>query len=287
MTAPAIVGALLGLLAATGALLVVTGWIHPSPRATRTPRLAGLLADAGLSRLTPSTLIASSVAAALVVTVLVASATGLAVAAVLAGGAAAVAPALLVRRRARTRMEALRSSWPDAVEALASGVRAGLGLPEATAALAVSGPDVLRPAFSASAIEYRATGSFDAALDVLARQARDGVADRVVAALRLGREVGGSSVGEVLRTLAAMLREDARIRSEIRGRQSWTVSAARMAVAAPWLTLLLLCTRPEAVAAFATPAGAVVLVLAAVMSVLAYTLMLRVSRLPDLPRLAS
>ncbi|HAN71829.1 MAG TPA: type II secretion system protein F, partial [Actinobacteria bacterium] len=71
------------------------------------------------------------------------------------------------------------------------------------------------------------------------------------------------------------------------GRQSWTVSAARMAVVAPWLTLLLLSTRPEAVAAFATPAGAAVLVLAAAMSVLAYALMLRVSRLPELPRLAS
>jgi tight adherence protein B len=281
------VGALVGLVAATGILLIASGWLSPSPRAARAPRLAGMLADAGVARLTPSSLIAASMAAAMVATVLVASATGLVVAAVLAGGAAAVTPMLLVRRRARTRMEAVRSSWPDAVDALASGVRAGLGLPEATAALAVSGPDVLRPLFSASAIEYRATGSFDAALAVLAGQARDGVADRVVAALRLGREVGGGSVGEVLRTLAAMLREDSRIRSEIRGRQSWTVSAARMAVVAPWLTLLLLSTRPEAVAAFATPAGAAVLVLAAAMSVLAYALMLRVSRLPELPRLAS
>ncbi|HAN70267.1 MAG TPA: type II secretion system protein F, partial [Actinobacteria bacterium] len=224
MTGLSMVGALVGLVAATGILLIASGWLSPSPRAARAPRLAGMLADAGVARLTPSSLIAASMAAAMVATVLVASATGLVVAAVLAGGAAAVTPMLLVRRRARTRMEAVRSSWPDAVDALASGVRAGLGLPEATAALAVSGPDVLRPLFSASAIEYRATGSFDAALAVLAGQARDGVADRVVAALRLGREVGGGSVGEVLRTLAAMLREDSRIRSEIRGRQSWTVS---------------------------------------------------------------
>lgn len=287
MTTLPVVGALLGLLAATGALLLILGWRHPSPPTSRAPRIAGLLVDAGLVRLTPSLVAAGSIAAGLVATVIVAAATGLAVAAALAGGAAAAAPIILIRRRARARMEAVRSSWPDAVDSLASGVRAGLGLPEAAAALSVSGPEALRPLFSLASIEYRATGSFDEALTVLSGHARDGVADRVVAALRLGREVGGSSVGEVLRTLASMLREDARIRSEIRGRQSWTVSAARMAVAAPWLTLLLLSTRPDAVAAFASPSGAVVLVVAAGMSALAYMLMLRVSRLPELPRLAS
>ena len=72
----------------------------------------------------------------------------------------------------------------------------------------------------------------------------------------------------MLRTLSAMVRDDARTRGEIAARQSWTVSAARLAVAAPWLTLVLLCTRTEAAHAYATPAGAVVLTLAAAMSAL-------------------
>jgi tight adherence protein B len=59
-----------------------------------------------------------------------------------------------------------------------------------------------------------------------------------------------------------------------------------MAVAAPWLTLGLLCTRPEAVDAYATPSGAVVLVLAAVLSTAAYRTMLRIGRLPVEPRVA-
>lgn len=288
MTTTTVLGALAGLVAATGLIVIVRALAGPPVAARRRePRLAALLADAGLTRLSPASLTAGSVGAAVVAAVCVLAATGLAVAAAMAAAAAAVTPILLVRRRARARVQAARACWPEAVDSLAAGIRAGQSLPDAVAALATSGPAPLRTAFRASALEYRATGSFDNALDVLADEARDAVADRVVAALRLGRDVGGTMIGEILRTLSAMLREDARLRAEIRGRQSWTVSAARMAVAAPWLTLVLLSTRPEAVAAYATPAGAVVILLAGAMSVVAYVLMLRMSRLPELPRLAS
>ena len=53
-----------------------------------------------------------------------------------------------------------------------------------------------------------------------------------------------------------------------------------MSIAAPWLTLAMLCTRPDAVAAFRTALGAVVLVGAAVISLVAYRIMLRIGSLP-------
>jgi tight adherence protein B len=115
---------------------------------------------------------------------------------------------------------------------------------------------------------------------VLQLRAADPVADRVVAALRLAREFGGAQLGTLLRNLSGMLREDGRIRAEIAGRQSWTVAAARMAVVAPWVTLALLCTRPETVAAYATAAGGVLLAVAAVLSAIAYWVMVRIGRLP-------
>ena len=88
----------------------------------------------------------------------------------------------------------------------------------------------------------------------------------------------------LMRSLATMLREDARTRGDIRARQSWTINGARLAVIAPWATLALLCTRPEAVDAYSTPEGAVVILLAAVASAVAYALMLRMARLPREPR---
>jgi tight adherence protein B len=106
----------------------------------------------------------------------------------------------------------------------------------------------------------------------------------VIVSLGIAREVGGSDLGRVLATLSDFLRQDARARGEIEARQSWTVNAARVAVAAPWITLLLLCTRPETVAAYSTAAGAVILIGSAVLSVVAYRVMTAIGRLPDEPR---
>jgi tight adherence protein B len=85
----------------------------------------------------------------------------------------------------------------------------------------------------------------------------------------------------LLRTLSSFLRDDARTRAELEARQSWTVNAARLAVAAPWVVLALLSTRPEAVAAYNRPAGVVVLAGGAAASVVAYRVMVRIGRLPE------
>ena len=102
----------------------------------------------------------------------------------------------------------------------------------------------------------------------------------LVETLRLAREVGGSDLGRLLRTLSAFLREDARTRGELESRQAWAVNAARLAVAAPWLVLALLSLRPEAVEAYDSTAGLVVLATGGALSVVAYRLMVRIGRLP-------
>ena len=171
--------------------------------------------------------------------------------------------------------------WPDVVDNLASGVRAGMSLPEALTQLGVRGPEALRPAFQRFGEDYRATGRFDACLDRLKAQLADPVADRIVESLRVAREVGGSDLGRLLRTLSAFLREDARTRSELETRQGWTVNAARLAVAAPWVVLGMLATRPEAVQAYDSGSGVVVLAVGGAVCFAAYRLMLRIGRLPD------
>jgi len=133
----------------------------------------------------------------------------------------------------------------------------------------------------AFAVDYAATARFSVCLDRLKARFADPVADRIVEALRLAHEVGGSELGTLLRSLSRMLREDLRTRGELEARQSWTVNGARVAVAAPWLILALLATRPQAAAAYATSSGALVLTIGAVASILAYRLMLRLGRLPE------
>jgi tight adherence protein B len=91
-------------------------------------------------------------------------------------------------------------------------------------------------------------------------------------------------LGRVLRTLAAFLREDLAVRKEVEARQSWTVVAARVAAAAPWIVLVLVASRPQGRAAFDSVQGMVVLVGGALATVVGYRMMLALGRLPEEPR---
>jgi tight adherence protein B len=277
-------GALVGLLLGLGLLLIVEPRLAPTEAATAlTPRRSGVrrrLDAAGLPDVAPARRVGTCVATGLALAVLMLVLSGSLVVALALGVASASLPVAALGRRAAARRRARAGCWPDAVDDLASAVRAGMSLPEAVSALADRGPEALRPSFAAFAAEHRATGSFAASLDVLKAGLADPVGDRVVEALRLAREVGGTELGRLLRTLSAVLREDARTRAELEARQSWAVNAARLAVAAPWATLALLSLRPGALAAYDSAGGLVVLAIAAGMSVTAYVVMRRTGRLP-------
>lgn len=278
-------GLLLGLLFGLGCLLVWrSGPRRPPPRPRSGDsvgdRTRDLLAQAGIEGVSPNQLFTASGVLGLVVFLLVLGTSQVPVIALLFGGFAALLPLLLVRRRRAQRSVELREVWPEAVDNLASGVRAGLSLPEALTQLGVRGPEQLRSAFRRYGEDYRATGRFGESLDSLKRNLSDPVGDRVVEALRMAREVGGTDLGRLLRTLSTFLREDARTRAELETRQGWTVNAARLALAAPWALLLLLSSRPNAVEAYDTPAGAVVLLLGGAVSLVAYRVMVRIAKLP-------
>lgn len=274
-------GGLIGLCLALGVLLVIVAFAEPSARPSKRGRLQELVDSAALPHATPGSVLSVAVAGALVCGAGALVITSVPVVALIAAAVMALLPFMLLRRRARARTRSVRAAWPDALDTLASAVRAGMSLPEALADLSVRGPLSLRPAFASFAAQYRVTGSFVDALGSLQRAAGDPVADRVMASLRIAREVGGTDLGIVLRTLSSLLRADLRMRGEIEARQSWTVSAARLAVAAPWITLALLSTRPEAATAYRSALGAVILIICAGVTMLAYRLMLAIGRLPD------
>jgi tight adherence protein B len=203
------------------------------------------------------------------------------------GALAGYLPITVVRGRARRRQRELAEVWPEAVDNLASAVRAGMSLPEGVSALARRGPERLRGAFAAFAIDYQVGGRFSESLDRLKARLADPVGDQVVEALRVAREVGGGDLGRLLRSLSTFLREDARTRAELESRQAWTVNGARLAVAAPWLVLLMLCFQPHVIHRYASPAGAVVIAGGAAACLVAYRLMLRLGQLPDDKRILS
>jgi tight adherence protein B len=277
-------GAAFGLMFGVGLLLVWRAFTVPaSPPRQRRPvgsTFETMLHEAGITGVSPLGLLSLSLVTGLVagLTVLGISRTApvaIAFAVIAAGG-----PVALVRGRVRRRQQELAEVWPEAVDNLASAIRAGLSLPEALSQLGERGPEPLRAAFSGFGRNYLATGRFADCLDRLKEDLADPVGDRVVEALRIAREVGGGDLGRMLRALSRFLRDDARTRSELESRQSWVVNGARLAAAAPWAVLLALSLQPEVIQRYRSTAGVVVLLVGGTACLVAYRLMVRIGRLP-------
>lgn len=283
-------GALLGLGLGIGLVLVWLSFTSPRPVSV-SPRRVGrtreLLDRAGLPGTTVVGVWMVCAVSALVVFTAISIVSHTTTVSLAFGLLAGYLPMATLAGRARRRQRELAEVWPEAVDNLASAVRAGMSLPEALTGLGDRGPEPLRAPFVAFGVDYQVTGRFTDSLDRLKQRLADPVGDRVVEALRIAREVGGGELGSLLRNLSGFLREDARTRSELESRQSWTVNGARLAVAAPWMVLLLLCFQREVIARYSSASGVVVLTAGAALSVVAYRLMLRIGRLPEERRVLS
>ena len=276
-------GALVGLGVGVGLLLIWSAFALPRrPRSTAptSTTLGRLLGRAGLADVAPASVLSLCAVLFAVAFALVQAVSRTVPVAVAFAAMAAYLPIAVLRQRAARRLRDFAEVWPEAVDNLASAVRAGLSLPDAVAALGTNGPEALRAHFAQFALDYQVTGRFGECLDRLKDRLADPVGDRVIEGLRLAREVGGGDLGRLLRNLSGFLRDDARTRSELESRQAWTVNGARLAVAAPWIVLFMLCFQPEVIHRYSSPGGVVVLVGGALSCLVAYRLMVRLGRLP-------
>jgi len=276
-------GALLGLGTGVGLLLIWSAFALPRrPRDESKPpsRLELLLERAGLRHISTTSFVLMCAIMAATAALVVQAATRTPPVALIAAALAGWLPVVVVQSRARRRQREYAEVWPEAVDNLASAVRAGMGLPEALAGLAVRGPEPLQPAFAQFALDYQVSGRFGECLDRLKERLADPIGDRVVEGLRVAREVGGGELGRLLRNLSSYLRDEARTRSELEARQAWAVNGARLAVAAPWIVLAFMAFDPEVIRRFGSAGGTLVLLTGAAACLLAYRIMMRIGRLP-------
>jgi tight adherence protein B len=278
----------LGAVFGAGVLLVLSPFVWPlAPRRVVANRggpldaLRTLLTLAGMPTLPPTGFIAISILLGLVLGMVAQAVLGVVALSMAAAIVGALAPTTIIGLRVRSRRRASRAVWPDAVDQLVSAVRSGLALPDSVSTLAYTGPAATREAFAGFERDYRVSGNFSRSIDALKESLADPVADRILETLRMAREVGGSDLTLVLRSLSVYLREESAIRSEVEARQSWVTNAARLGVAAPWIVLLLLASRPEAAQAYNSPTGVTVIIVGLVVSVLAYRAMRALGRLPE------
>lgn len=278
-----------GLILGTGVLLIVSWWLGVPQASMRRgfPPAASFMTLAGMPGDSPRLAVGLASGFWLGGTLLLLMITRVPAIALTFGLLCLTMPIAGLRHRARRRIREQSELWPDAVDNLASAIRAGLSLPEALVQLGERGPEGLRGPFETFGRDYQASGRFDDALVLLKRRLADPTGDRVVEALRLAREVGGGDLGRMLRSLSTFLREDLRTRSELEARQSWTVNAARLAVAAPWVVLLAMSLQRDVIDRYSSATGAVVLGIGAVVCVVAYRLMTWLGRLPAERRVLS
>lgn len=283
-------GAIIGLIGGIGLLLIWRAcWIPEEGASPRAPGrldhwrdvLRDDLAQVGLGTLPPSAVPALSLGLGAAVAVVLWSVSQAVVPAIAIGLVLAAVPTIILHSAAQRHRTLLRELWPEAVDQVSSAIRAGLSLPEALAQLGERGPALLREPFVEFGRDFQISGDFSGSLDRLKSRLSDPVADRIIEALRITRDVGGNDLGVLMRTLSAFLRDDARTRQELEARQSWTVNAARLALAAPWIVLALISTRPQAAQAYDSSGGVMMIIGGAVVSLIAYRVMIQIARLPQ------
>lgn len=272
-----------GLGLGLGLLVILSSFTPRRPR-RRTSSRAGwlrrLLDESGHQRLPASAPIIAVIACAVVSFGVVLAVTQAVPVAICFAIFASATPWAILSWQASRRRAVLIEVWPDAVDHLRSAIRSGLALPEGLMELAHTGPEPLRQPFAEFGRDWRAGVPFEAALERLKSRLADPVADRIIMALQITRELGGTDLGRLLGDLAEVLRENARTRSELQARQSWTINGARLAVAAPWIVVLLLATQPGAAESYRGAAGMAVLGAGLAVSVICYRVMLRIGVLP-------
>lgn len=179
---------------------------------------------------------------------------------------------------------ALISAWPEVIDHLMSGIQSGLSLTESLAGLSNRGPEILRPAFSEFRAALYGSGDLTKAIEDLKHKFSHHGSDQIFEALLISKELGGSELLQILRTLGDFLRQDLALRREIEVKHGWIKGSAHISAAAPWILLLLLSTQPSTAIAYSTTTGAVILIAGLAMTCIAYLWMNRLGRLPQTPR---
>lgn len=252
-------GVLVGLIAAMGVALLVLPTAEHARRPIPALRWHG-------------------VAAGVVTGIVTQIAVGIPAFTVIAMVAAGLLPRAVERQRRERHLRRRSESWPDLIDHLVSALRAGMAVPSALISLQHSAPSPMQPLVADLAERLRAGTPASSAVEQWRDAMADPIVDRIAMTLNLASAVGGRSLPTVLANLASYLRSEARTRAELVARQSWTVHAARLAVVAPWLMVLILGGRARE--AYQTPTGSLILFVGAVASLLGYAWMSSSARLP-------
>lgn len=231
---------LLSVAFGAGVYLLYEGLTSPRPPAVGELRLRGVeefLTRAGLHEVTPKGFVAFSLGAAAAVGVATHLLLGWGVVSLIAALLALSAPTVYYVQRHDRRHTSVQIALVEAIGQLRDGIRAGLSVQEALVGLARSGPELLRPEFTALVRELRLGGMEEAIVAMQGRLA-DPLFDVVAATLVLNDRLGGRNVSQLLDRLAHATRAELWVQQELRALQARNVLSARIVAAVPLVVLV-------------------------------------------------
>jgi tight adherence protein B len=190
----------------------------------------------------------------------------------------------LLTGRAKSRGREITGLWPEVLDSLASAETAGASLVEAFLELSDHAPNSLRPNFIRAAAKLDRGFGFDEVMVSIKAELGSRHADRLIELLRMVYEIGGANYHLLLRSQAQGLRREIAVLNEIETKQSWVVGTAKLAIAAPWLIVALLSSRPENAAVYNSSTGAAVLLGGLLVSAFAYRAVQLMGALPSMKR---
>jgi tight adherence protein B len=195
---------------------------------------------------------------------------------------AAAAPIASYRLRRTRRIAIAREAWPSMIEEIRlRTVSLGRSIPQALFEVGERGPVEMRPAFAAAHREWLLTTDLDRTLDVLKSQLADPTADVTCETLLVAHEVGGADVGRRLEALAEDRIMDLQGRKDARAKQAGARLARRFVVLVPIGMALAGMQVGEGRAAYGTPAGQAVALIAIALVAACWLWAGRIMRLPD------
>jgi len=207
---------------------------------------------------------------------------GAALPALVLGSFAASMPIATYRKRRVSRVERARDSWPrliDEIRTLTAG--AGRSVPQALFEVGLNGPAELRPAFEAAHREWLLSTDFSRTLDVLKRRLADPTADSACETLLIAQELGGTDLDRRLDALAEDRRLDLQGRKDARAKQAGVKFARRFVLIVPLGMAVVGLSIGNGRAAYQTPLGQVVVVIALALVAACWLWSGRIMRLPD------
>jgi len=186
----------------------------------------------------------------------------------------------LLNARAGARRREIARVWPEVLDSLASAEAAGISMSEAFADLAEHAPLRVRSQFVRATALLGSGFDIDHVLLQLKAEFGSTYADRMVELLRMVNQIGARQYHRLLREQSRSLRADLALWASVETKQSWVLGVAKLAIAAPWLIVGLLSSRPENATVYGSAAGSNLLLTGLFVSAFAYYLIHLLGALP-------